>query len=408
MYRIEVAPGEETVFRTLEELAVGIRNGLITPRARIYHNASQKWLPIGLHPHYKKAMELPAASAAHPSKPTPTPVPASRSKPRIESHAPEPPAEPKPRAAERIPGPMVSPVVAMQQEVLRDLPVVAIPEPLPWSRQTRHEPAELAPPAPSVVPPPQAVQAPARATLTFTPRAPVETAVTSIPQFPVEPAPAPEFAHADATFPSSAPTEPLEETHPRPTARRSRRPGGGQLLLLGVAAALVLAAHFGLTAAPPASADATEVTTPEDAVTEPAESEAPAEKPASEKPASEKPASEKPASRTLPPPADPTTTPQVTSSPARVQMTPGPAFTGSVPAQRRADTAAPRTGAAIAPPKPTPTPAEPPAPTTSIAPAPVELDLAMPDLRTDSVAPRRSGDTLAMKKILRALNGTKP
>ena len=67
MYRIEVAPGEETVFRTMEELAVGIRNGLITPRARIYHNASQKWLPIGLHPHYKKAMELP----------TPTPVPAA-------------------------------------------------------------------------------------------------------------------------------------------------------------------------------------------------------------------------------------------------------------------------------------------------------------------------------------------
>ena len=62
MYRIEVAPGEETVFRSMEELAVAIRNGVVTPRARIYHNASQKWLPIGLHPHYKKAMELPASS----------------------------------------------------------------------------------------------------------------------------------------------------------------------------------------------------------------------------------------------------------------------------------------------------------------------------------------------------------
>ena len=31
MYRIEVAPGEETVFRTIEELAIGIRNGVITP-----------------------------------------------------------------------------------------------------------------------------------------------------------------------------------------------------------------------------------------------------------------------------------------------------------------------------------------------------------------------------------------
>ena len=33
MYRIEVKPGEETIFRTIEELATGIRNGFITPRA---------------------------------------------------------------------------------------------------------------------------------------------------------------------------------------------------------------------------------------------------------------------------------------------------------------------------------------------------------------------------------------
>ena len=56
MYRIELAPGEETVFRTIEELAVAVRNGLVTTRCRIYHNASQKWLPIEFHPHYKKAL----------------------------------------------------------------------------------------------------------------------------------------------------------------------------------------------------------------------------------------------------------------------------------------------------------------------------------------------------------------
>ena len=59
MYRIELRPGEETVFRTIEELAIGIRNGLVTPKARIYHNASQKWLPVEFHPHYKKALKLP-------------------------------------------------------------------------------------------------------------------------------------------------------------------------------------------------------------------------------------------------------------------------------------------------------------------------------------------------------------
>ena len=61
MYRIELAPGEVAVFRTIEELAVGVRNGVITPRARIYHAASEKWLPIEFHPHYKQALEINAA-----------------------------------------------------------------------------------------------------------------------------------------------------------------------------------------------------------------------------------------------------------------------------------------------------------------------------------------------------------
>ncbi|HKT60406.1 MAG TPA: hypothetical protein VJQ46_10155, partial [Gemmatimonadales bacterium] len=63
MYRIELAPGEITVFRTIEELATGVRNGLITPKARIYHSASDKWLPIQFHPHYKQALELNSGNA---------------------------------------------------------------------------------------------------------------------------------------------------------------------------------------------------------------------------------------------------------------------------------------------------------------------------------------------------------
>jgi hypothetical protein len=92
MYRIEVAPGEETVFRTIEELAVGIRNGVITPRARIYHHASEKWLPIGLHPHYKKAMEMPAASASPAPVTIATPVPGTSRKVHGPPHSiPRPP-----------------------------------------------------------------------------------------------------------------------------------------------------------------------------------------------------------------------------------------------------------------------------------------------------------------------------
>ena len=43
------------------------------------------------------------------------------------------------------------------------------------------------------------------------------------------------------------------------------------------------------------------------------------------------------------------------------------------------------------------------------APAPAAIELALPDLAPDSViASKRAGDTLGMKKILRALNGPKP
>jgi hypothetical protein len=64
MYRIELSPGEETVFRSIEELAVAIKRGVVTPRARIYHNASSTWLPIQFHPHYKVAVSMQLTNAA--------------------------------------------------------------------------------------------------------------------------------------------------------------------------------------------------------------------------------------------------------------------------------------------------------------------------------------------------------
>jgi hypothetical protein len=58
MYRIELSPGEQTAFRSIEELAVAIRRGVVAPHARIWHNASSKWLPIQFHPHYKIAASM--------------------------------------------------------------------------------------------------------------------------------------------------------------------------------------------------------------------------------------------------------------------------------------------------------------------------------------------------------------
>jgi hypothetical protein len=439
MYRIEVASGEETVFRTIEELAVGIRNGVVTPRARIYHHASEKWLPIGLHPHYKKALEMPAASASPAPVTSTTPIPTpsrvkahppSHPKPHAVVHFPEPKraleprptSEPKPvpmaaapKAADvpKIPAPVQSPVIAMQNEVLRDLPVISIPEPLPWT--VKPSPA-VAPTLPAHAP---AVDAPAANVLAV--HAPVVHApvvhapVVHAPvvHAPVVHAPvvhAPVVhalvtrapaTHAPEPYRSMEYRPPVEERHdtdaddlalPRPTARRSRRMRGRPVLLLGAAAALVVGAHLVLTATPSASADP---------------AEAPASVPGSEDPesASELPSqgADQPAAGSNSAERRATEAPRVTIAPARVSMTPGPAFAGSVPARPGADSAG-KPKAAIQPPAPEPAPAA-----VSIAPAPAAIELALPGLPPDSIVPTaRTGDTMSMKKILRALNGAKP
>src|SRR5688572_17398966 len=60
MYRIELGPDDIGVFRSIEEMATAIKTGVLTPKARIFHSASDKWLPIEFHPHYKKAREMAA------------------------------------------------------------------------------------------------------------------------------------------------------------------------------------------------------------------------------------------------------------------------------------------------------------------------------------------------------------
>jgi hypothetical protein len=424
MYRIEVAPGEETVFRTIEELAVGIRNGVVTPRARVYHHASEKWLPIGLHPHYKKALEMPAASPSPApvtsTTPIPTPSrlkahPTSHPQPHSATHLPEPKRAPAPKTAPepkhipknaavaKIPVPVQSPVIAMQNEVLRDLPVISIPEPLPWNVKpsptvaptiTAHAPAVHAPAvhAPAVhAPPTHAPVAHARvahapvthapATHAQAPRPPERyRSMEYVP--PVEERRHEERRHADAD------QLPLL----RPTARRSRRMRGRPVLLLGAAAALVVGTHLVLTATPSASTDPAEAPA---SVAGSEEPESPSEPPSFE--------ADQPAARTGSAEPRATEVARVTIAPARVSMTPGPAFAGSVPARPGADSAA-KAKATTRAPAPAPAPAEP-----SIAPAPAAIELSLPGLPPDAVAPAaRTGDTMGMKRILRALNGTKP
>jgi hypothetical protein len=445
MYRIEVASGEETVFRTIEELAIGIRNGVVTPRARIYHHASEKWLPIGLHPHYKKALEMPAASASPAPVTSTTPIPTpsrpkahppSHPKPHSVVHFPEPERAPVPKPtpelkpvtiaapAPKVPAPVQSPVIAMQNEVLRDLPVISIPEPLPW---TVKKPSPAVAPtvqtyAPAVDPPASsapAVHAPkAHAPLTHAPLKHAPLTHAPLTHAPATHAPA---THAPATHPTvtHAPAKhapvprapepyrsmehlpPVEERldddatvqlFRRPTARRSRRMRGRPLVLLGAAAALVAGTHLVLTATPSMSADPAEAPAPADPAAPPAPA-AVAERKEVGQPAAETSSAETRA----------TEAPRVTSAPARVSMIPGPAFAGSVPARPGADAAGtPKVTTRAAAPAPAP-------PEPSIAPAPAAIELALPGLPPDSIVrTARTSDTMAMKRILRALNGPKP
>jgi hypothetical protein len=405
MYRIEVAAGEVTVFRTIEEMAIGIRNGVITARARIYHHASQKWLPIGLHPHYKKALEMPAATTGAAPVTTATPIPTP---PRLKAHSPahspahprpqsvvhypepsrssEPPPEwvplPQSTAAPEIPAPRPSPVIAMHHELLRNLPVVSIPEPLPWSTpapQTAPRPVD--PPAE----PPPVIHAPVV-------HAPAPAVHANLVRPAAVRAPAP-FAPLEFAAPveegNRAPT--AELLLPRPPARRSRRLGGRPLLLLGTAASLVIGTHLVLTAAPSVSADPSEAPVTPTSGDDRDDSSGPTNA------AVDRPATTINSSKTRAAEA-----PRVTIAPARVPMTPGPAFAGSVSVRPGADSTAPAPKATPAP-APTPTVAAP-----SITPPPEALELTLPDFESEpTVSSTRSSDTLGMKKILRALNGAK-
>jgi hypothetical protein len=157
--------------------------------------------------------------------------------------------------------------------------------------------------------------------------------------------------------------------------------------MLGAAAVLVIGTHLVLTTTPLRSAGSTR---------------APAATPAADRDEPGAPAAED-GSQPAPVP-DATEPPTVTSAPARVPMTPGPAFAASAHTRPGADSAA-RAFLRVAAPTPAPAAAEP----AVITPAPLSLELGLPELPPDSIAPTaQTRDTMGMKKILRALNGPKP
>lgn len=238
MYRIELSPGEETAIRTIEELAVAIRRGVVTSKARIWHNATSKWLPIQFHPHYQTAVAMPLSQADLVAGPPVTPLSAlslpdpNASTPRVTGFRP---VDPSPQPGTPLPAPRMTPskpTSPYHQPVaqLPPSPVAGLPliEPAPLKREPIKPLAAM--PAPAL------------------PR----------PFKPLPPAPPPVMKAPPV---AAAPSKKKKKTRSRKSSRRALRAAligaffiGGAHLVISASGALDgdgLRTHRRLVAAPP-------------------------------------------------------------------------------------------------------------------------------------------------------------
>ncbi len=198
MYRIELRPGEEALFKSFDEFAKAVHNGVVSSHARIWHNASNKWLPIDFHPHFKRASAQRPASAPKAAVPEAEQRMARSQKTRellfIENEPRSPYAPPlKPAAAKPVPAADAMPAAAPAATAPAG---PAAPEKVdPFSNDI-----ELPP-----------LQAPARAARPEVPVAPSAALVAASPVlFSHTPAPTPR--HIEAVVAAAAPLS-ARESH---------------------------------------------------------------------------------------------------------------------------------------------------------------------------------------------------
>jgi hypothetical protein len=55
MFLVEQDSGQRCHYSSARALGVAIRRGELGPQARIFHQASNQWLPISVHPEYQRA-----------------------------------------------------------------------------------------------------------------------------------------------------------------------------------------------------------------------------------------------------------------------------------------------------------------------------------------------------------------
>ncbi len=222
MYRIELGADDVGVFRSIEEMATAIKTGVITSKARIYHSASDKWLPIEFHPHYKKAREIAAGpvAPAPPPPPPPTPMPT-----RVDG-------DPAPRRQSVfMPSPMAGLTLINVTAPSRTVAPHPVPEPAhdpapAPAHDAAPEPAHDAVPAPAsepVAPEPEPIadvadpEPPADDASSFVAYQPPEPPKTPEPiTFPDEPEPEPEPAVAYLAQPAIHAPEPVALMLPEP------------------------------------------------------------------------------------------------------------------------------------------------------------------------------------------------
>lgn len=54
MFVVEPGPGKNNGYSSARELGAAIRRGEVGPQARIYHRSTDRWLPITVHPEFRK------------------------------------------------------------------------------------------------------------------------------------------------------------------------------------------------------------------------------------------------------------------------------------------------------------------------------------------------------------------
>jgi hypothetical protein len=65
MFLVEPESGQRCHYSSARALGAAIRRGEIGPQARIFHQASNQWLPITVHPEYQRAEEEWEESSVH-------------------------------------------------------------------------------------------------------------------------------------------------------------------------------------------------------------------------------------------------------------------------------------------------------------------------------------------------------